>query len=116
MIVVIILVCIISTIISSSSEVTNSTNLPQAIIIGVKKCGTRALLKFLSIHPAIAVSSTEIHFFDSPKNFQHGLNWYRNQMPINKNSQYLTIEKTPHYFIDRKTPGRIFHLLPTIKL
>ncbi|CAF1199637.1 unnamed protein product [Rotaria sp. Silwood1] len=116
MIVVIILVCIISTIISSSSEVTNSTNLPQAIIIGVKKCGTRALLKFLSIHPAIAVSSTEIHFFDSPKNFQHGLNWYRNQMPIIKNSQYLTIEKTPHYFIDRKTPGRIFHLLPNIKL
>lgn len=68
--------CIISTIVTSS-DVTNSKNLPQAIIIGVKKCGTRALLKFLSINPAIAASSSEIHFFDSPKNFQLGLDWYR---------------------------------------
>lgn len=51
--------------------------LPQAIIIGVKKCGTRALLKFLSIHPSIAVSSREVHFFDSPENFHLGLDWYR---------------------------------------
>jgi len=81
MILVLIIVCILSTIISSSSsspsEVTHSKNLPQAIIIGVKKCGTRALLKFLSIHPAIAASSTEIHFFDTSKNFLLGLDWYR---------------------------------------
>ncbi|CAF3190298.1 unnamed protein product [Rotaria socialis] len=115
MILVITIVCIISTIISSS-EVTTSKSLPQAIIIGVKKCGTRALLKFLSIHPATAVSSTEIHYFDSPQNFQFGLDWYRNQMPIAKNNQYLTIEKTPHYFIDRQTPARIAHLLPEVKL
>jgi hypothetical protein len=76
MILVITIVCIISTIISSS-EVTTSKSLPQAIIIGVKKCGTRALLKFLSIHPAIAASSTEVHYFDSPQNFQFGLDWYR---------------------------------------
>jgi hypothetical protein len=76
MILVLTIVCILSTIISSS-EVTNSKHLPQAIIIGVKKCGTRALLKFLSTHPDIAASSTEIHFFDSPKNFPLGLNWYR---------------------------------------
>ena len=55
----------------------HSKNLSQAIIIGVKKCGTRALLKFLSIHPAIAVAPTELHFFDSYTNFQHGLQWYR---------------------------------------
>jgi hypothetical protein len=79
MVLVLSIVCILSTIISlsSSSEVTNSKNLPQAIIIGVKKCGTRALLKFLSIHPSIAVSSKEIHFFDSPDNFRLGPNWYR---------------------------------------
>jgi hypothetical protein len=85
MIVVLAIVCILSTIISSSSEVTNSKHLPQAIIVGVKKCGTRALLKFLSIHPAIAASTSEIHFFDSPNNFRLGLNWYRyviNQMII----------------------------------
>jgi amino acid transporter len=84
-------ICILLTIISSSSsssETTNSKNLPQAIIIGVKKCGTRALLKFLSIHPAIAASSTEIHFFDSPKNFQLGLDWYRY---VNKYRFFLTL-------------------------
>lgn len=73
MILVLSIVCILSTIV----EVTNSQNLPQAIIIGVKKCGTRALLKFLSIHPSIAASSREIHYFDSPINFPLGLNWYR---------------------------------------
>ena len=55
----------------------NSRNLPQAIIIGVKKCGTRALLKFISTHSAVAVSSAELHFFDSSKNFQRGVHWYR---------------------------------------
>ncbi len=58
-------------------SIKNSKNLPQAIIIGVKKCGTRALLKFLSTHSAIAASSREIHFFDSSKHFQQGLQWYR---------------------------------------
>lgn len=83
MILVLIIVCILSTTISSSSssssssELIHSKTLPQAIIIGVKKCGTRALLKFLSTHPAIAASPTEIHYFDSSKNFQFGLDWYR---------------------------------------
>lgn len=76
MILVLALLSLLSTIVSST-EFTNAKTLPQAIIIGVKKCGTRALLKFLSIHPAIAVSSREIHFFDSAKNFPLGLDWYR---------------------------------------
>ncbi|CAF0714458.1 unnamed protein product [Adineta steineri] len=117
MILVLVIVCILSTIISSSpAEVTNSQQFPKAIIIGVKKCGTRALLKFLSVHPAIAASSQEVHFFDTPKNFRLGSNWYRNQMPIATTNQYVTIEKTPHYFIDRHTPKRLAHLLPDVKL
>ncbi|CAF0872368.1 unnamed protein product [Adineta ricciae] len=91
-------------------------NLSQAIIVGVKKCGTRALLKFLSIHPAIAVASTELHFFDSYTNFQHGLQWYRAQIPINRSSQHIIIEKTPSYFINKSTPLRIARLLPDAQL
>lgn len=34
--------------------------LPHFIIIGVKKCGTRALLNFLNIHPDVVVSSQEV--------------------------------------------------------
>lgn len=49
--------------------------LPQAIIIGVKKGGTRALLEFLKINPRIRAAGPEVHFFDL--NYHRGLNWYR---------------------------------------
>lgn len=48
---------------------------PQAIIIGVKKSGTRALLEFLRINPAIKAPGPEVHFFD--RNFDKGFDWYR---------------------------------------
>ena len=49
--------------------------LPQALIIGVKKGGTRALLEFLRIHPDIRAPGPEPHFFD--RHFHRGLEWYR---------------------------------------
>ena len=49
--------------------------LPNAIIIGVKKGGTRALLEFLRIHPDIRAPGPEPHFFD--RNYHLGLEWYR---------------------------------------
>ncbi|KHN76078.1 Heparan sulfate glucosamine 3-O-sulfotransferase 6 [Toxocara canis] len=48
---------------------------PQAIIIGVKKAGTRALLEFLRLNPAIKAPGPEVHFFD--RNFDKGFEWYR---------------------------------------
>lgn len=52
-----------------------SKKLPQAIIIGVKKGGTRALLEFLRLHPDIRAVGAEPHFFD--RNYDNGLEWYR---------------------------------------
>ena len=49
--------------------------LPQAIIIGAKKAGTRALLEFLRIHPDVRAPGPEPHFFD--RNYGKGLEWYR---------------------------------------
>lgn len=49
--------------------------LPQAIIIGVKKGGTRALLEFLRVHPDVKATGPEPHFFD--KHYHKGLHWYR---------------------------------------
>jgi len=49
--------------------------LPQALIIGVKKGGTRALLEFLRVHPDIRAVGAEPHFFD--RNYENGLEWYR---------------------------------------
>ena len=49
--------------------------LPQALIIGVKKGGTRALLEFLRVHPDIRAVGAEPHFFD--RNYENGFEWYR---------------------------------------
>uniref|UniRef100_A0A1I7X8A3 Sulfotransfer_1 domain-containing protein n=1 Tax=Heterorhabditis bacteriophora TaxID=37862 RepID=A0A1I7X8A3_HETBA len=47
---------------------------PSAIIVGVKKAGTRALLEFLRLNPNIKAPGPEVHFFD--KNYDKGLDWY----------------------------------------
>ncbi|GFU03331.1 heparan sulfate glucosamine 3-O-sulfotransferase 4 [Trichonephila clavipes] len=49
--------------------------LPGAIIIGVKKGGTRALLEMLRLHPDVVAPGPEIHFFD--RHYEKGLPWYR---------------------------------------
>lgn len=52
-----------------------SRQLPTALIIGVKKGGTRALLEFLRLHPAIRAAGSEVHFFDH--HYVKGFRWYR---------------------------------------
>ena len=42
--------------------------------------------------------------------------FFRNQMPIADAKQHVTIEKTPHYFVDKRTPKRLARLLPDVKL
>ncbi|MGH0168471.1 UNVERIFIED_CONTAM: hypothetical protein FKN15_054800 [Acipenser sinensis] len=49
--------------------------LPHAIIIGVKKGGTRALLEALRVHPDVRAVGVEPHFFD--RNYEKGFAWYR---------------------------------------
>jgi hypothetical protein len=60
--------------------VNNTRRLPQCLIIGVRKGGTRALLEFLSLHPAVSAEKQEVHFFDDDWRYSRGLNWYRQQM------------------------------------
>lgn len=60
---------------SSGKEWTASRRLPQALIIGVKKGGTRALLEFLRLHPDIRALGSEPHFFD--RHYARGMDWYR---------------------------------------
>ncbi|XP_077056460.1 heparan sulfate glucosamine 3-O-sulfotransferase 3A1 [Siphateles boraxobius] len=90
-----------------------SKKLPQAIIIGVKKGGTRALLEFLRVHPDIRAVGAEPHFFD--RNYDNGLDWYRDLMPKTLEGQ-ITMEKTPSYFVTREAPARIYTLSRDIKL
>ncbi|XP_016102842.1 heparan sulfate glucosamine 3-O-sulfotransferase 3A1-like [Sinocyclocheilus grahami] len=87
--------------------------LPHALIIGVKKGGTRALLEFLRLHPDIRALGAEPHFFD--RHYARGLGWYRSMMPKALNGQ-MVMEKTPRYFVTPETPGRIHAMSRDIKL
>ncbi|XP_072095858.1 heparan sulfate glucosamine 3-O-sulfotransferase 1-like [Mobula birostris] len=92
-----------------------SQMIPQTIIIGVRKGGTRALLEMLDIHPDIVVAATEVHFFDWDENYVKGLEWYRKLMPFSYPHQ-TTIEKTPGYFTSIKAPKRIHDMNSSTKL
>ncbi|KAL4641252.1 heparan sulfate glucosamine 3-O-sulfotransferase 1-like [Arapaima gigas] len=109
---------------SQAGEVVNDTKvgrpgscrrIPQSIIIGVRKGGTRALLEMLDIHPEIAVATTEVHFFDWDQNYSKGLEWYRQLMPLSQEYQ-TTVEKTPGYFTSALAPERIRAMNSSIKL
>ncbi|XP_074847828.1 heparan sulfate glucosamine 3-O-sulfotransferase 1 [Carettochelys insculpta] len=89
--------------------------LPQTIIIGVRKGGTRALLEMLSLHPDIAAAESEVHFFDWEDHYGNGLQWYRNQMPFSYPNQ-ITVEKTPAYFTSPKVPARVYTMNPSVRL
>ncbi|XP_028842485.1 heparan sulfate glucosamine 3-O-sulfotransferase 3B1a [Denticeps clupeoides] len=92
---------------------TESKKLPRAIIIGVKKGGTRALLEFLRVHPDIRAVGAEPHFFD--RNYDKGLEWYRDLMPKTLEGQ-ITMEKTPSYFVTKEVPARIYTMSKATKL
>ncbi|XP_077206322.1 heparan sulfate glucosamine 3-O-sulfotransferase 1-like [Paroedura picta] len=89
--------------------------IPQTIIIGVRKGGTRALLEMLDVHPNIVVAATEVHFFDWDENYVKGIDWYRSLMPFSYENQ-ITIEKTPGYFTSPQAPERIHDMNSSIKL
>lgn len=59
----------------STGDTFGSQKFPQAIIIGVKKGGTRALLEFLRVHPDVRAVGSEPHFFD--RFYDKGPDWYR---------------------------------------
>lgn len=60
---------------TSGAQKYGNKKLPNALIVGVKKGGTRAVLEFIRIHPDVRALGTEPHFFD--RNYERGLDWYR---------------------------------------
>lgn len=91
--------------------------LPKAIIIGVRKGGTRALLRALSLHPNVHTAPKEIHFFDRDQNYAKGLEWYRNMMPkVPSKPGHIVMEKSPSYFVTPLVPQRIYKMSRSTKL
>ncbi|XP_046566832.1 heparan sulfate glucosamine 3-O-sulfotransferase 1-like [Haliotis rubra] len=89
--------------------------LPQCLIIGARKAGTRALLQFIRLHPDVQGASLEVHFFDRDNNYQLGYDWYRHQMPYSFKDQ-VTIEKSPAYFTESVAPERVYVMNSSIRL
>lgn len=98
-----------------SDSFVKTKRLPQAIIIGSRKSGTRALLQFLQLNPAIRSAKREVHFFDKSQNYKLGLDWYKDQMPLSLRNE-TTIEKTPVYFVTNGVPERVKSMNASIKL
>ncbi|KAM9546522.1 heparan sulfate glucosamine 3-O-sulfotransferase 1-like isoform 1-T2 [Salvelinus alpinus] len=101
----------------SSSPSPNATKqrLPGAIIIGVRKGGTRALLEMLNLHPDVEVAKAEVHYFNVEEHYRRGLAWYRAQMPFTLPGQ-VTVEKTPGYFASPQVPQRVWEMNPAVRL
>ena len=54
--------------------------LPGAVIMGIKKCGTGALIEMLKMHPEIAVPNyheTEVRFWANDTEYVLGLEHYK---------------------------------------
>ncbi len=86
---------------------------PNAIIIGVKKGGTRALIEMLSSHPGIKISVKEVHYFS--RQYEKGLKWYVDQMPLATEND-IVLEKSPSYFTSQAAVQRIYDHSKTVKL
>lgn len=90
--------------------------LPECLLIGVRKGGTRALLDMLNVHSAIRAANVEIHFFDNDTNYAKGLDWYKDQLPSVNPGSEIALEKSPSYFVTPSVPKRIHAMNKNIKL
>lgn len=89
-------------------------NLPDFLIIGSQKAGTKALLTYLNQHPSVIGAGKELNFFNS-NNYLKGEKWYKNRLPIKGKGKKL-FEKTPGYCYYPETPKRIHDFNKDMKL
>jgi hypothetical protein len=98
--------------------------LPDFLIIGAQKGGTTSLYYYLVQHPQIRHSTTkEIHFFDRgatfPVDYYKKRQYdYRFHFPLKSElkDNKITGEATPSYIFHPETAGRIYYLIPDVKL
>merc|ERR1712203_660044 len=94
---------------------------PFAIVIGVKKCGTSALVEMLGFHPGIAVpENSHVNFFEKDPAYKMGLKLYKKRMPHASPEQKVVV-KAPGMFNrlgigDTKYLQRLHESFPNMKL
>ncbi len=89
--------------------------LPQAILIGARKGGTRALIEMLESHPDVVRARDEVNYFNLDENYSKGLQWYIHRMPFSTPGQ-ITMEKTPKYFLTEGVPRRLYLYPKDVKI
>ncbi|KAI0212057.1 Heparan sulfate glucosamine 3-O-sulfotransferase 5 [Lamellibrachia satsuma] len=77
------------------------------------KCGTRALIDYLALHPDVVTAPHETNYFSIY--YGRGVQWYRSEMPLSRPNQ-ITMEKSPSYFRHREAPVRIHAMNAKIKI
>ncbi|HEV2861904.1 MAG TPA: sulfotransferase domain-containing protein [Pyrinomonadaceae bacterium] len=97
--------------------------LPDLVIVGAQKAGTSSLFAYLSQHPQLLPSYTkEVHFFDGGLNhkvddYQKGAAWYRAHFPVRgAGARAKAFEASPLYMFNPLVPGRMFALMPEVKI
>lgn len=93
--------------------------LPDFLIIGAQKSGTTYLYGLLNSHPQVEPPARkEVHYFDSPRNFRKGLDWYRSFFPSSEAARggFITGEASPYYLYHPHAPRRAAEVVPEARL
>ncbi len=90
--------------------------LPNTLIIGVAKCGTRAVIDYLGLHPSVEVAPEETAFFAHEEINKLGLHWYANECQFTSGAFKVRVEKSPQYFITPTAPEKVYAFNSSIKL
>ena len=66
-----------------------SRHFPDALVIGVSKCGSTALMYFLTLNPQIITAPGEPEFLSEDINYRRGLDYYHSLLPRVSRGQIL---------------------------
>ncbi|MFN2390142.1 MAG: sulfotransferase [Actinomycetota bacterium] len=87
--------------------------LPDFVVAGAMRSGTTFLARCLDSHPAVAVPTKEIYFFD--RNWDRGVGWYESLFQGLPPGSVIG-EATPSYMFMPKAASRMASLLPQAKV
>lgn len=95
------------------------SGLPQLLIIGAQKAGTRSLTHYLSRHPQAWMCGRELDFFSDDDTWARGLDWYAQQIGAPAEPGLIVGETSPSYAMSGAFPEaaeRIASTLPDVRL
>jgi hypothetical protein len=91
--------------------------LPNFLIVGAQKCGTTSLHDILSEHPQANMSKVkEIRFFNTPKKYAKGLEYYKSYFDKPDSNHRVTGESSPGYICSPGVHRLIHESLGDIKI